>query len=551
MGWHFDRLNAQKLRWLSLSKPPFNTTPTFCRGRVGVHLVVTTDKGGSDDLATVKYLTLSSYSSNSSKVTPDWKAEVSNTSLVTASDLTWTLDSQLTHSQWDVKLNNNGVAEATLEEQTTGAFKYDATSHNAFASVSFTITALKDIKLKKISAITSGGKSPTGITCYVDDVSKATGVQYSSSTTKAWKLAEADLGDIEIAKGKKATIKITSDKNADATDGAKIDFGQISLLVMNATASEVPVTGVTVSSADNVTELEKGASTTLTATVTPGNATSKTVTWSITAADGTSATTAATVENGKVTAGTVEEDTVVKVFATAGGVKSEPYSITIKAPEALAAGTFSVNILNYSGTDASKDTASITNADNDIVTISDVAFALDSTSNDKRLGIASQTVGAMDSKTKTAAGLTENQYGYLITTENDSIKNSSKIYGGAALGALTFTVTPKSGKTVSLKGVSGYTRYAGSGAYTVKITTSDSATVDMAGTATSGDNATKNVATVASAVTQTATGSAFTVTISLVSNTDSTENSGSTQIKSNQKIEFFNFDLVFTDETAE
>jgi len=92
-----------------------------------------------------------------------------------------------------------------------------------------------DSSIATISAITSSGKTPTGITCYVDDVSKATGVQYSEEATKAFKLSDASLGDTVVAAGSTAVIKITCDKTTSATSGAKVDFGQIVLTVEDAT----------------------------------------------------------------------------------------------------------------------------------------------------------------------------------------------------------------------------------------------------------------------------------------------------------------------------
>ena len=190
------------------------------------------DSGGTGGAtsATVKYLQLTN-TSNSSNVTPDWSATVSDTSVVTATDLVWTLVDGLTHKQWDIKagLNNNGVAEAQLEEQTTGEGK-----ENGLASVSFDITAVKALKLKTISAITSSGKTPTGITCWIDGEAVAQGVQYSDAATKAFKLSDASLDDYEVAAGDTVTIKITSDKTSKATEGAKIDFSQISLTVETA-----------------------------------------------------------------------------------------------------------------------------------------------------------------------------------------------------------------------------------------------------------------------------------------------------------------------------
>lgn len=184
---------------------------------------------GKDDptSATVKYLQLTN-TSNSSDVTPDFSATVSDTSVVTATGLVWTLVDGLAHSQWDIKVNNNGVAEAILEEVTTGVGK-----ENGLASVSFDITAVKALKLKTISAITSSGKSPTGITCWIDGKAVAQGVQYSDdpAAAKSFKLSDASLNDYEVAAGDTVTIKITSDKTGVATEGAKIDFGQISLTV--------------------------------------------------------------------------------------------------------------------------------------------------------------------------------------------------------------------------------------------------------------------------------------------------------------------------------
>ena len=180
---------------------------------------------GDDTSATIKYLQLTN-TSNSSNVTPDWSATVSDTSVVTATNLVWTLVDGLTHKQWDIKVGNNSVAEAMLEEQTEGTG-----TENGLASVSFDITAVKALKLKTISAITSSGKTPTGITCWINGEAVAQGVQYSDAASKAFKLSDASLDDYEVAAGDTVTIKITSDKTSKATADTKIDFGQISLTV--------------------------------------------------------------------------------------------------------------------------------------------------------------------------------------------------------------------------------------------------------------------------------------------------------------------------------
>ena len=188
--------------------------------------------------ATIKYLQLDS--GGSSKVTPDFSATVSDTSVVTATALEWKLATGLTGTQYDTKINNNSVDVAHLEQQWTGDY-VAANSGNALASVSFTITAVKALKLKTISAITESGKTPTGITCWIGDEQVATGVQYAPSDAKAnnaYKLSNASLDDYEVAAGDTVTIKITCDKtsNTSGAEGStgKVGFGQISLAVETA-----------------------------------------------------------------------------------------------------------------------------------------------------------------------------------------------------------------------------------------------------------------------------------------------------------------------------
>ena len=188
---------------------------------------------GGATSATVKYLQLTN-TGNSSNVTPDWSATVSETSLVTATDLVWKLATGLTAKQFDIKINNNNVDVAHLEQQWTGDYAA-ASNGNALASVSFTITAVKALKLKTISAVTESGKGPNGMTCWIGDEQVATGVQYSDAAVKAFKLSNVSLDDYEVAAGDTVTIKITCDKTGDTsgTDSStgKVGFGQISLAV--------------------------------------------------------------------------------------------------------------------------------------------------------------------------------------------------------------------------------------------------------------------------------------------------------------------------------
>ena len=208
--------------------------------------------------------------------------------------------------------------------------------------------------------------------------------RYAYIKTGATLAAAIDAEPVEKASGAHGagdTLKYTysgTDKQTvviGCGGGKSIRIFDVSVTEIN---TVVAVTGVTISSSDSVTELEKGGTTTLTATVAPTDATDKSVTWSIRGSDGQTATEAATIDStGKVTAGTVSEATVVKVFATAGGVKSEAYSITIKAP-AVVEGQATVSYFTgVSAENASYDAAG-TSSDTTIVTAKDIAIAFGS-----------------------------------------------------------------------------------------------------------------------------------------------------------------------------
>lgn len=128
------------------------------------------------------------------------------------------------------------------------------------------------------------------------------------------------------ATGKVGTSSITLTKqDCGALDGSKlIDYGYTAPAATSVTtvAKTVAVTSVTVSS--NTLNLEVGQTRTLTATVTPDNATDKTVTWK-----SSNANVATVDENGVVTA--VSEGTA-KITATAGGKTSKACTVTVAVP---------------------------------------------------------------------------------------------------------------------------------------------------------------------------------------------------------------------------
>lgn len=90
--------------------------------------------------------------------------------------------------------------------------------------------------------------------------------------------------------------------------------------------SGIPVTGVTITGSSSV---EVGSKITLTATVAPDNASNKDVTWAITEGSDCATINAATGELTGVKAGTV------KVTATAGGVPSAEFTVTVTSAPSL------------------------------------------------------------------------------------------------------------------------------------------------------------------------------------------------------------------------
>lgn len=203
-------------------------------------------------------------------------------------------------------------------------------------------------------AITSGGQANSTAHYFVvtDTAGKILAAKACSSST-------TDAVTLDTFDATEAVIRLTNHRpNGSGTTYV----GKVTVTEIN---TVVAVESVTVNG--DVHELTAGGKTTLTAAVSPDNATDKTVTWSVTGEDGTTATTAATVANGVVTAGSVTADTVVKVFATAGGKKSEAYSITIK-PKPVVEGEATVTYFenadeNYSATGTSTDASVVTAKD--------------------------------------------------------------------------------------------------------------------------------------------------------------------------------------------
>lgn len=367
-------------------------------------------------------------------------------------------------------------------------------------------------------AITSGGQANSTAHYFVvtDTAGKILAAKACSSST-------TDAVTLDTFDATEAVIRLTNHRpNGSGTTYV----GKVTITEIN---TVVAVESVTVNG--DVHELTAGGKTTLTAAVSPDNATDKTVTWSVTGDDGTTATTAATVANGVVTAGSVTADTVVKVFATAGGKKSEAYSITIKADTSPKLPT--VTLFNFKDASANLTDVTIENADDDYVTISDVSFTLENDTNNIGWAENMPAVGNVNSAVQTAAG-TSSKIGYMGKTSTTGSAGDAQ-NEGSPVATVKFTVTPKQGSSIKLTGLDGYLRYAGSakckGTVTIGTHTYTSEAADS----------TSRVVTISDTITDIdATNAAFEVTIQFVSSEDNAAN-----IKTNQQFDVFDVKLKF------
>lgn len=339
-----------------------------------------------------------------------------------------------------------------------------------------------------------------------------------------------------------ATYSDDDTKNVTANAEIAVTYNGEPFTTAAAGTFEVTITEInTVVDVESVTingdvhELTAGGKTTLTATVSPDTATDKTVTWSVTGEDGESVTEAATVTNGEVTAKSVTADTVVKVFAAAGGKKSEAYAITIKADTAPKGPT--VTLFSFKETSATLTDVTIENAGNDYVTISNVSFTLENDTNNIGWGTGTApAVGNVNSNVSNAAEDTTNKIGYTGKT-NVNGTEGDKQAENSPIATVKFTVTPKAGISVKLVGLSGYLRYAATAKY--------KGIVSIGGHKyTSELPDTNKVVTISDTITDIdATSEAFEVQIQFVSS----ENNGAT-VKANQQFDVFDVKLKFAAE---
>ncbi|MGN0814561.1 MAG: Ig domain-containing protein [Candidatus Coproplasma sp.] len=239
------------------------------------------------------------------EVTPDWKF------LLTYSD--GTLET--------VKYNSANftiVGDIDTSSTTSPAEPNSVTvSYNgveASCSVEYTVVnaAVTGITLSSSSLSLEEGNTATLTAKVVPDNATNKAVTWSSSDSSVATVDEN--GVVTAVNAGSAIITATSEENSDIKATCSVTVK----------AAPVAVTGVAISGA---TEVDVGSTIALTATVSPENATDKTVTWSV--ADGTGSATINTstgVLTG-VSAGTV----TVTVTSNSDSNKSETYTVTVNS----------------------------------------------------------------------------------------------------------------------------------------------------------------------------------------------------------------------------
>ncbi len=159
--------------------------------------------------------------------------------------------------------------------------------------------------------------SQTEITLEVDGTATLTATVSPDNATNKTVIWESDKTNI-------ATVDNTGKVSAIAQGTAKITAtvdGKSANCTVTVTAKPVPVTGITLDQTEITLEIDEME--TLTATLTPDNATDKTVTWTVAPAGVVSVD-----DNGKITA---LKDGTATITATANG-KSANCTVTVNAP---------------------------------------------------------------------------------------------------------------------------------------------------------------------------------------------------------------------------
>ncbi|MGN1061420.1 MAG: InlB B-repeat-containing protein, partial [Candidatus Coproplasma sp.] len=231
--------------------------------------------------------------------------------------IVWAIDGEIS----GVSISEDGVL--TVAEGVKANTEITVTATAGGVTGTIVITAVAPVAVTEITITDEDGKSVSEIELNVGDTKQLkVELAPSGATNKSvtWSIEEEDKKYLTVSADGLLTAVSPTEDEVSVTVTATAASGVNK--TVSVTVKKVAVESVTITGADVVVV---GKTITLTATVTPDNATNKTVTWAVT--DGTGSATID--ENTGVLTG-VSVGTVT-VTATVDGVTSESYGVTVNA----------------------------------------------------------------------------------------------------------------------------------------------------------------------------------------------------------------------------
>ena len=338
-------LNIGESQSLTATVSPSNATDKSVTWSTGNSSVATVSTGGTVKGISAGQTTITAKTSNGKTATctvyvnkpatgfslnkPSTTLKVGQTeklvAMITPSDASVKTISWSSSDKSVATVDGDGYVKAI----TPGTTKITASLFNSNFSASCTVTVIKN------------SNDPTGITLDITNISGKIGdVQLINATvspsnaddkTVTWTSSNSEIAYV-------TSYGVVTLKSAGtATVTAKTVNGLTATCIVVVKSSEIKPTGITLST--NSVTLEKGKSTTILATVSPDNATDKTVTWS------TNNSSVAVISGGKITA--IGEGTTTITAKTVNGysatcsVKVSPDKIL---PTGITLSTDSVSI---------------------------------------------------------------------------------------------------------------------------------------------------------------------------------------------------------------
>ena len=260
------------------------------------------------------------------------------------------------HGETEIAVTGVTVSQPTLTltEGETGTISYTVEPSDAsIKDVTFTSSNPSVVTVDENGVVTAVGPGTAVITITTKDGSfKATVTVTVKAKAVAVTGVSLDKTELTLTSGETATLTatvtpedagdksvtwLTSDAGVASVDENGVvtagtpgsatitvktnDGGKTATCAVTVEAKAVPVTGVTLDQSEIT--IEEGETITLTATVTPADATNKEVSWS------SSDTSVATVEEGKVTG--VKAGTTAVTVTTSDGYKTASCKVTVKA----------------------------------------------------------------------------------------------------------------------------------------------------------------------------------------------------------------------------